>query len=145
MTLSTGASPAGDYLFAAMGVVPSPLFRDSGLPVGPDGGLRVNRHLQCVDHPEIFGGGDCISFEPQALARVGVYAVRQNPILLENLRRSLDGAPLATFTPQASYLLAFNMGDGTAVVAWKSIVFGGRLGFRLKDHLDRSFMRRFQS
>jgi NADH dehydrogenase FAD-containing subunit len=145
VTLSTGASPAGDYLFAAMGVVPSPLFRDSGLPVGPDGGLRVNRHLQCVDHPEVFGGGDCISFEPQALARVGVYAVRQNPILLENLRRSLDGAPLATFAPQASYLLAFNMGDGTAVVAWKSIVFGGRLGFRLKDHLDRSFMRRFQS
>jgi NADH dehydrogenase FAD-containing subunit len=143
--LGTGASLACDYLFAAVGVAPSSLFRDSGLPVGPDGGLRVNRHLQCVAHPEIFGGGDCICFEPRPLARVGVYAVRENPILLENLRRTLDGGPLAVFTPQPRYLLAFNMGDGTAVVAWKSIVFGGRIGFRLKDHLDRSFMRRFQA
>ncbi len=144
VALSTGRTLACDYLFAAVGVAPSPLFRDSGLPVGPDGGLRVNRHLQSVAHPEIFGGGDCIRFEPRPLARVGVYAVRQNPILLENLRRRLRGEPLAEFSPQPHYLLAFNMGDGTAVVAWRSLVYDGRLGFRLKDHLDRSFMRRFQ-
>jgi len=49
------------------------------------------------------------------------------------------------FTPQQDYLLAFNMGDGTAVVRWKSLVFDGRFGFFLKDYLDRSFMRRFQT
>jgi NADH dehydrogenase FAD-containing subunit len=145
VALSTGPPLPCDTLFAAVGVTPSSLFRDSGLPVGEDGGLRVNRHLQSVAHPEIFGGGDCISFAPRPLARVGVYAVRQNPVLLENLRLSLRREPLAVFTPQASYLLAFNMGDGTAVVAWKSLVFDGRLGFRLKDHLDRSFMRKFKS
>jgi len=145
VVLSTGAEAACDYLFAAVGVTPSPLFRDSGLPVGPDNGLRVNRFLQSVAHPEIFGGGDCICFEPRPLARVGVYAVRENPVLVENLRRSLNGGLLTAFVPQARYLLAFNMGDGTAVVAWKSVMFGGRLGFRLKDYLDRSFMRRFQS
>ncbi len=144
VTLSTGASLACDYLFPAVGVRPAALFRDSGLPIGEDGGLRVNRHLQSVAFPEIFGGGDCIDFEPRPLARVGVYAVRQNPVLLDNLRRKLAGEPLSTFTPQDHYLLAFNMGDGTAVVAWRFLVFGGRIGFRLKDHLDRAFMRRFQ-
>ncbi len=97
-----------------------------------------------MEFPEIFGGGDCISFAPRPLARVGVYAVRQNPVLLANLERALDGGDLTPFTPQPAYLLAFNMGDGTAVVSWKSIVFGGRIGFALKDYLDRSFMRRFQ-
>jgi hypothetical protein len=40
--------------------------------------------------------------------------------------------------------LAFNLGDGTAVVSWKWFVFDGRMGFAIKDYLDRSFMRRFQ-
>lgn len=134
-----------DVLFMAVGVQPSRLFVESGLPVGPDGGLLVNRFLQSVAYPEIFGGGDCIRFEPRPLAKVGVYAVRQNPVLLQNLQGALGGGDLKPFTPQKDYLLAFNMGDGTAVVRWKSLVFDGRLGFFIKDYLDRSFMRRFQT
>ena len=133
-----------DFLFMATGVRPSPIFRDSGLPVGPDGGLLVNQYLQSAAHPEIFGGGDCIHFAPRPLARVGVYAVRQNPVLLENLRRTLGGEALVPFKPQKNYLLAFNMGDGTAIVRWKFIVFDGRPGFALKDYLDRRFMKMFQ-
>ncbi|MFO7707385.1 MAG: FAD-dependent oxidoreductase [Desulfobacterales bacterium] len=142
--LASGRESACDLLVLAVGVTPSALFRDSGLPVGEDGGLRVNRFLQSVGFSEIFGGGDCISFAPKPLARVGVYAVRQNPVLFENLHRALKGSALMAFRPQPSYLLAFNMGDGTAVVSWKSFVFDGRPGFALKDYLDRSFMRRFQ-
>jgi NADH dehydrogenase FAD-containing subunit len=133
-----------DVLFMAVGIQPSQLFLDSGLPVGPDRGLLVNRYLQSVAHPQIFGGGDCICFEPRPLARVGVYAVRQNPVLLENLRRALAGEALLPFVPQKNYLLAFNMGDGTAIVRWKFIVFNGRPGFALKDYLDRRFMKMFQ-
>lgn len=134
-----------DFLFMAVGVQPSRLFTDSGLPVGADGGLLVNRYLQSVAHPEIFGGGDCISFALRPLAKVGVYAVRQNPVLLRNLRCVLDGGDPVPFNPQQSYLLAFNMGDGTAIVRWKFLVFDGRLGFALKDYLDRRFMKMFQA
>jgi NADH dehydrogenase FAD-containing subunit len=141
---TTGERHPCDFLFMAVGVQPSRLFTDSGLPVGPDGGLLVNRYLQSVTYPEIFGGGDCISFEQRPLAKVGVYAVRQNPVLLRNLVQALDGADLVPFTPQASYLLAFNMGDGTAIVRWQGLVLDGRLGFALKDYLDRRFMRMFQ-
>jgi NADH dehydrogenase FAD-containing subunit len=143
--LTSGESRPCDFLLMAVGVKPSSLFRDSGLPTGEDGGLLVNRFLQSVVHSEIFGGGDCICFEPRPLAKVGVYAVRQNPVLLQNLQRALGGGDLIPFNPQQDYLLAFNMGDGTAVVRWKSLVFDGRLGFFLKDYLDRSFMRRFQT
>jgi hypothetical protein len=37
------------------------------------------------------------------------------------------------------------MGDGTAIVRWKFIVFDGRTGFVLKDYLDRRFMKMFQN
>jgi len=142
--LTSGESRPCDFLFMAVGVKPSSLFRDSGIPTGADGGLLVNRFLQSVAHPEIFGGGDCICFAPRPLAKVGVYAVRQNPVLLQNLRSALGGRDLAAFTPQKSYLLAFNMGDGTAIVRWHGVVFDGRPGFALKDYLDRRFMKMFQ-
>ncbi len=143
--LSTGAALPFDFMLMAVGVRPTSLFTDSGLPTGDDGGLLVNRFLQSVGHPELFGGGDCIRFGPRPLAKVGVYAVRQNPILLENLKRALAGGRLVPFTPQTRFLLAFNMGDGTAIVSWKSVVFDGRLGFALKNFLDRRFMKKFQS
>ncbi len=144
VTLTDGRKIESDMIFMAVGVRPSPLFADSGLTTGPDGGMLVNKYLQAVSYPEIFGGGDCISFEPKPLAKVGVYAVRQNPILLNNLQCFLKGAPLEPFIPQKAVLLAFNMGDGTAVVQWHSLVWGGRLGFALKNYIDKTFMKNFQ-
>ena len=142
--LSDGASIPSDFVFMATGVKPSPLFETSGMPTGADGGLLVNNYLQSVSHPEIFGGGDCISFAPKPLPKVGVYAVRQNPILLHNLSAALNGGALRSFEPQDSFLLAFNMGDGSAIVHWNSLVCSGKLGFKIKNYLDRKFMRTFQ-
>ena len=144
VTLTDGRKIESDMVFMAVGVRPSSLFADSGLTIGPDGGMLVNKYLQAVSYPEIFGGGDCISFEPKPLAKVGVYAVRQNPILFNNLQCFLKGAPLEPFIPQKAVLLAFNMGDGTAVVQWHSLVWGGRLGFALKNYIDKTFMKNFQ-
>jgi NADH dehydrogenase FAD-containing subunit len=127
----------------AVGVKPSALFLDSGLPTGQDGGMLVNKFLQSVAYPELFGGGDCVSFEPRPLAKVGVYAVRQNPILLHNLLSTLNGGALQEFIPQDTFLLALNMGDGTAVVRWHALVWGGTLGFALKDYIDRKFIKKF--
>jgi NADH dehydrogenase FAD-containing subunit len=142
--LSSGEILDTDYVFMAVGVKPSPLFFDSGLPTGPDGGMLVNKFLQSVEYPELFGGGDCISFEPRPLAKVGVYAVRQNPILFHNLMGMLNGSGLQEFLPQSNFLLALNMGDGTAVVRWHCLVWGGPLGFTLKNYIDRKFMKAFQ-
>jgi len=142
--LTDGRELPFDLLFLALGVQPPRLFLDSGLPTGPDGGLLVNEFLQSVAHPEIFGGGDCIYFQPRPLDKVGVYAVRQNPILLDNLLAALEGRSLKPFIPQESYLLIFNLGDGRGIFWKKNFVFDGRPAFILKDYIDRSFMRKFQ-
>ena len=133
-----------DMLFLALGVRPSPLFAQSGLPTGPDGGLLVNEFLQSVAYPEIFGGGDCIHFQPQPLDKVGVYAVRQNPILLHNLQAALEGRALRRFRPGGTYLLIFNLGNDRAIFRKQKLVFDGRPAFWLKDYIDRRFMRSFQ-
>ena len=142
--LTNGTMLRSDFVFVAVGVKPSPLFTDSGLPTGEDGGLLVNSFLQCPAYPELFGGGDCISLSGNPLAKVGVYAVRQNPILFHNLLAALEGRALQLFRSVGEYMLIMNMGDGTGIVWKKERVWDGRLAFLFKDFIDRRFMRRFQ-
>lgn len=135
---------SADLLCVATGVRPSPFFAESGLPTGSDGGLLVNAFLQSPQYPEIFGGGDCISFAPAPLARVGVHAVRQNPILSANLLAAHTGRELTPFQPNGGYLQIFNLGWQRGVLAKGALAFSGRLAFLIKDLIDRRFIRRFQ-
>jgi NADH dehydrogenase FAD-containing subunit len=142
--LSDGKTLQYDFVFMAVGVKPSTLFTDSALPTGEDGGLLVDSFLRCAAHPELFGGGDCISLAENPLAKVGVYAVRQNPVLLHNLKAALEGGELRQFRPGGAYMLIMNMGDGTGIFWKKELVWDGHFAFLLKDFIDRRFMRKFQ-
>ena len=142
--LADGRQLPFDVALLALGVKAAPLFADSGLATGADGGMLVNEYLHAVDHPHLFGGGDCISFQPRPLDKVGVYAVRQNPILFHNLLASLEGGSLMPFQPQSDYLLIFNLGNGKGIFWRKNCVWHGRLAFILKNYIDRKFMRKFQ-
>jgi NADH dehydrogenase FAD-containing subunit len=143
-TLADGRSIPFDFAFMAVGVQPPALFRESGIPVGEDGGMSVNGYLQSTVHPQLFGGGDCISLEGHTVAKVGVHAVRQNPILQHNIEVALDGGAMKRFAPNPNYMLIMNMGDGKGIIWKKSLVLNGRLAFLLKDFIDRRFMKRFQ-
>ena len=144
ITLEDGKRFGMDLAFIAMGIQPSSLFRDSGIPVGPDGGLLVNPHLQSVAYPDIFGGGDCISLEGRPLSKVGVYAVRENPVLYHNVLAALEGGRMEVFVPQQEFLLIFNMGNGKGILWKKNWIWEGRLAFLVKDYIDRKFMKTFQ-
>lgn len=144
VTRADGRTLAAEVILLAPGIKPSPLLADSRLPVGPDGDLRVNAFLQCPAYPEIFGGGDCVYFEPAPLPKVGVYATRQNPVLFDNLRSALAGTELRPFHPGGGYLIIFNLGGRVGVLRKGWLTAGGRLAFRLKDWIDRRFMARFQ-
>jgi len=143
--LESGKSHLLDLIFLALGVKPSAIFSDSDLPTGPDGGLLVNQFLQSTKYPEMFGGGDCIYFEPQPLDKVGVYAVRENPILFHNLMATLENTALQSFDPGGAYLLIFNLGGGKGLLRKSWLQFGGRPAFIIKDYIDRKFMKDFQA
>jgi NADH dehydrogenase FAD-containing subunit len=143
-TLTDGGSYSYDLAFAAFGVRPPNLFRESGIPSGDDGALLVHATLQSVAHPEMFGGGDCVCISERPLDRVGVYAVRQGPVLRQNLLSALGGGEIRPFRGGGGYLLIFNLGDGTAIW-WKGKwVWSGRLALWLKQLIDRRFMGAYQ-
>ncbi len=144
LVLSDGRSLYFDICILATGIRVSEVFRNSGLPVAEDGSLRVNTFLQALDYPEIFGAGDCITIENHRMDRVGVYAVKEAPVLLYNILAFCERKKLKEFKPPEKYLLILNLGDGRGVFFRGSVIFDGRLPWYLKDLIDRRFVRRFR-
>ncbi|MBP9142858.1 MAG: FAD-dependent oxidoreductase [Thermoanaerobaculia bacterium] len=120
------------------------LLAESDLPKDPDGFLLVDATLRAVDGGPLFGAGDCIGIAGYpGLAKAGVYAVREAPILDHNLRAALAGTEPRRFRPQAGFLALLNSADGRAIWRWKGLAGHSRLAWRLKDRLDRAFLRRY--
>lgn len=143
---STGDRLPYDMLVWVTGAVSQPLFRDSGLPTDERGFVLTRSTLQFRDHAELFGVGDCATLvDYPRTPKAGVYAVRQGPVLTRNLRAFLAGRPLEPYEPQGDFLTLLNIGDGVALGAKWGFSFEGRWVMRLKDWIDRRFMRRFPS
>ncbi|AIY05438.1 pyridine nucleotide-disulfide oxidoreductase family protein [Planococcus sp. PAMC 21323] len=142
---STGDShPQSDVLWLT-GPKSFELFQTSGLPTDTNGYLLVNEMLQNNQHPEIFGAGDCVTIDQYpALAKNGVYAVRQGPILWENLKKSLSKGQLVRFTPQKRYISILSTGDGEAFLSYGSQLFHGKIPWKMKQYIDRKFMKRYK-
>ncbi|HEX6998197.1 MAG TPA: FAD-dependent oxidoreductase [Gammaproteobacteria bacterium] len=133
-----------DALVNATGLRPSPVPARSGLPVDDRGALRVDAHLRSIGDPRIFGGGDCIAIEGRPLPMIGVYAVREGPVLFRNLLAAAEGRPLAAFRPQRRYLWILNLGDGTGLAIRGRRWWHGRAAFLLKDAIDRRFLASYR-
>lgn len=134
-----------DLVVQAIGIVPRSVFRGSRTPVatGDDGGLWTNHFLQSISDPRIFGGGDSISFRGRALPRLGVFGIRQGPVLFHNLLAALRGDPLKRFVPQKRYLYILNLGDGTGLAVYGKLAWRGRSAMKLKHVIDSRFVRQY--
>lgn len=129
----------------ATGAAPQPLGAASALPLDPRGFVRVRDTLQVVGHDDLFAVGDCAALEAHPwVPRAGVYAVRQGPVLDANLRARTAGGALRPYRPQRDFLALLNLGDRHALGSKWGRTASGRAVWRLKDAIDRRFMRRFQ-
>ena len=140
LVLADGSSEPFDYLVNATGLTPPPLTRVIGLPTTDNGAIVVDDTLMSPGADGVFAAGDCIAFAGQALPRVGVYAIRQSPILFHNLMAFVDGDDLQRFFPQKRYLSIMTLGAGKGFARRAGLWCQGRLAFRLKDWIDRRFL-----
>ena len=142
--LDQGERRPFDVFVNATGLQPANIICATGLATDTDGALIVDETLRSSDNPLVFGAGDCIAFKGHALPRIGVYAIRQAPVLHQNLLAALTGSKLTRFKPQKHYLWIMNFGDGTGLAVRGGLFWQGRLAFLLKDWIDRRFLRKQQ-
>ena len=150
-TLSEGradiaGAPAIDFDAAVLvtHAAPAPWLSDTGLNLDAEGFVRVRETLQSTSHARVLAAGDIAAFARHPLAKSGVYAVRAGPVLAENLRRLALGESPGPFRAQRRTLSLISTGRPHAVASWGGLSLQGRWVWRLKDRIDRRWMRRYQ-
>ena len=144
LALDDGTIVSADLILWATGAAAPPSLATFGLPIDARGFLLTTDTLQTTSGAPVFAVGDTGSIASSPSSKAGVYAVRQGPVLWENIQRMLAGRPLQKYTPQRGFLKLLNTGDGGAIGEWKGASFGGRWCWRLKDYIDRRFIDKYQ-
>ena len=137
--LKSGDLVAGGAFVWAGGVKAPELVAGSGLPVGHNGRVKVDRHLRVLDHPQIYVAGDLASVvDPRsghALPPLAQVALEEGETVARNLDAELEGRPLEAFTfHDKGFVVSVGIRRGVADVA--GITTGGRLAHLLKDAIE---------
>jgi NADH dehydrogenase len=111
----------------------------SGLPIGHNGRVKVDRHLRVLDHPEIYVAGDLASVvDPRTghvLPPLAQVALEEGETVARNLDAELEGRPLEAFTfHDKGFVVSVGTRRGVADIA--GITSGGRLAHLLKDAIE---------
>ncbi len=144
MELANGQRHPADVVLWATSAAPPALLAHLPLATDDRGFLRTGSSLQCMDQEQIFAVGDVGTIDGAARPKSGVYAVRQGPILWENLRRKIAGEPVLSFRPQRDFLKLLNLGDGTAIGEYWGCSARSRWLWRWKNAIDSRFMKMHQ-
>jgi selenide,water dikinase len=128
------------------GAAPNAVTRASALAKDARGFTLVDDTLRVADGAPVWGAGDCVTPRDHPdTPKAGVYAVREAPVLAANLRAACAGSPAVTrYTPQPHFLALLNTADGRALLRWHGVLSHSRAAWRLKDWIDRRYVRRYQ-
>jgi selenide,water dikinase len=122
----------------------APWLAETGLPLTAGGFVAIDETLRSPGDPRIFAAGDVATMVAHPREKAGVYAVRQGPPLAANLRRALAGKRLRRAVPQRRGLALIGTGNGHAVASRGPLAAYGRSWWRLKEWIDRRWMRRYR-
>ena len=140
----TGAMIRASFVLGAAGARPQGWLETTGLAL-TNGFITVDPFLRSLSAPEIFAVGDCAHMAHAPRAKAGVYAVRQAPYLLGNLRAALNGDRMRAYQPQSDYLKLVSLGGKTALADKWSLPLEGAWLWWLKDRIDARFMGQFRA
>lgn len=144
ISLADGTTRPADLTIWATGAQPPPLLAVLNLPVDERGFLLVRPTLQTVADLPIFAVGDSGTCPERPRPKAGVYAVRQGPVLWENVQRMLGGRPLVEFRPQQKFLSLMATGDHRAILSYRGLAAHARWCWKLKNYIDSRFMDKYQ-
>lgn len=140
--LADGRRINAEFVTGAAGARPYSWISNTGLDLQA-GFIRVNRYLQSSD-PVVFAAGDCAHLDETPRPKAGVFAVREAPILFNNLRAALGAGNLRRYKPQKDYLKLISLGSRSALAERLGTSFSGPMMWKWKDHIDQKFMNRFR-
>eukprot|EP00924_Labyrinthula_sp_SR-Ha-C_P010075 maker-scaffold_40-snap-gene-1.47-mRNA-1 protein AED:0.00 eAED:0.00 QI:61/1/1/1/0/0/2/54/434 len=149
----TGKKVFFDVLFLSTDARAAEFLGKSDLKTTADNFVKVKATLESVNTPDVFAVGDCCHFGETGLPKAGVFAVREGPILLENLtlriksllaKDSSKNYELIDYVPQTNFLGILGTGRDFCVGVKGDMVLRTPWMFDLKDWIDRTWMAGYQ-
>ncbi|MGS2742701.1 FAD-dependent oxidoreductase [Halomonas sp. LS-001] len=137
-----GALLPADIVLWATGAVGHRWLSDTSLPLDEKRFIAIDPTMTIAGTQHLFAAGDCAHFSPP-LPKAGVYAVRQGPVLAENLRAACHSHALTTWQPPKHVLALIGTGDGHAIASRGPIGFSGKWVWKWKKRIDARFIARF--
>ena len=144
LTLQNGESVEAGLVIWATSAVAPPLLRKLGLENDDRGFLSTRSTLQTMTNDQIFAVGDTGTMVGADLLKAGVFAVRQGPILWDNIRRLLWKRKLRDYVPQKDFLKLINTADGKSIAEFKGKSIHNGFGWWMKNRIDVKFMKMYQ-
>lgn len=135
-----------DSVFWCTGAQANNWLQQSNLPLSSSGFIAVRPTLQSTENDCIFAVGDTAEFTAQPLAKAGVYAVRQAPVLFQNICRLIQNQPLKDYRPQKTSLSLLSCGNKYAIAAQLGTdlpSIAGHWVWHWKNKIDKKFMDQF--
>ena len=144
VTLQDGQTLQSDLVLWATSATGPPELENFGLPTDERGFLLTRDSLQSTANDDVFVVGDSGTLISERIPKAGVFAVRQGPVLWENIRRWVQRRALISWRPQRSFLTLLNSGDQRAILTYKGVSVHAHWCWKLKDFIDRRFMAKYQ-
>lgn len=141
--LSDGSVLRSDFTVLCTPAAPVQDLGASNLPLTESGFIPINECLQVVGDNNLFAVGD-IAQPPTPIAKAGVYAVRQGPVLAANLKNVVAGDRLTPFVPQSTFLKLITLGGKEAMASRGWFYCRGAWVWRWKNKIDTGFMEKYQ-
>ncbi|KAJ54930.1 segregation protein B [Actibacterium mucosum KCTC 23349] len=142
VVLQDGRQVEAALVIGAAGAAPQGWLDQTGLAL-TNGFIDVGADLRATSDPLIYAVGDCAHLTHDPRPKAGVFAVREAPVLLHNLRADLSGGKRREYHPQKDYLKLMSTGGKHAVADKLGLRLEGDWLWRWKNQIDRSFMRKF--
>lgn len=140
---STGNQITADEIIWATGSDAPEWLKTSGLPTSENGFIRIDHHLRVLGTEDVFAAGDVADMELYPRPKSGVFAVRQGPVLAQNIRRLCRGKKLIHFKPQQSFLSLISTGDKFVVGTKGAWTLSGKWLWYLKKIIDENFIKKY--
>jgi selenide,water dikinase len=138
-----GGAIAADAVFWVTSAASQGWLKKTGLTLTDDGFVVTSETLQSVNFASVFAAGDIAFNRDYPRPKAGVFAVRQGPMLYENIKRFLLGKAPKAFKPQKEFLSLISTGGRAAVGSRGRFTVQGNWVWKWKNWIDQKFMKQF--
>ena len=145
ITIDNNKELLSDFTVWAVNAQAKPWLANTELSCNEDGFIDVDSNLRSTSHRNVFASGDTINFVSQRLPKAGVYAVKQGPILSNNIRAMINPARTKRliYKPQQQFLSLLTTGEKHAILSRGALCLSGNWVWRWKNKIDSDFVNRF--